>query len=179
MNNSEVDYEKLNQKESDILSGIQNQIAVFDNKSAILISVIGIIFAFSLNIFDVFNNIIISEIEEARIVWFYVFVFLYFLYFISAILSVCFAVMVIFPRGHNGKKVNVNYYGDIPNMSSDEFLVNLQAYASRTDLIYSQILINSNICVLKHKLLRTAIYLMVPFGTLLSAVIFGLVLMDF
>ena len=97
---------KSNTENKEILNGIYEQIGSFDSKAGILISVVSILLAISLSLIDVLVSIQKEKILPFSIV--------YGLFLISAIITIVFSVMVVFPRNTpkklKGKEVNVNYY---------------------------------------------------------------------
>lgn len=152
----------LKSEKKEILSGIYSQISSFDNKSGLLISVLGIVFGLSLDFFGIFSrcSFIHSENTFLKIVC-YIALGLYCTAFLFSI--ICF-VSVIIPRSHNGKRNNVNYYKDICSMTVKEFNDNCTNYCTNDDIIDYQIFANARICNKKHLFLKLGIYGLIPYG---------------
>lgn len=153
---------KFKNEKKEILNGIYSQISSFDNKSGLLISVLGIVFGLSLDFFEVFskcsfvccNNLLLKAICYIALV----------IYCIAFIFSIGCFVCVIIPRSHNGERNNVNYYKDICGMTLDEFNSNTNEYCESDSIIDYQIFANAHICNRKHLFLKLGIYGLVPYG---------------
>lgn len=153
--------EKIN-----ILNGIYSQISSFDNKSSILISVIGIVFAISLNFLFIFQTESFINSAISLKVWYYIFFFSFCLVSFSSILSF---VMVIIPRSDKRAKNSPNYYRNISCMSIEE--INNAIMEKNSDYLLNQIKINGDLCMKKHKWLMAGIYLLIPFAVTISILI--------
>lgn len=153
---------ELKNEKKEILNGIYSQISSFDNKSGLLISVLGIVFGLSLDFFEIFSKCSFVSCDS----WFlkaicYIALVIYCIAFIFSI--GCF-VCVITPRFHNGKRNNVNYYKDICGMTLDEFNSNIKEYCENDSIIDFQIFANACICNRKHLFLRLGICGLIPYG---------------
>ena len=153
--------EKIN-----ILNGIYSQISSFDNKSSILISVIGIVFAISLNFLSIFQMEQFINSNISLKVWYYIFFFLFCAVSFASILSF---VMVIIPRSDKRAKNSPNYYKNISNMSIDEISIAINEKSN--EYLLNQIKINADLCMKKHKWLMVGIYLLIPFSLTISVLI--------
>jgi len=149
-------------EKKEILNGIYAQIASFDNKAGLLISVLGIVFGLSLGFFEVFSKCSFLYLNNMsmKILCYIAFG----LYCLSFLFSICSFVLVIIPRSHKGQKNNINYYKDICTMTQDEFDHNFKDYCENDTIINNQIVANSRICNKKHLFLKMGIYGLIPFG---------------
>lgn len=144
---------------------IKEQIDKFDNKANILITIVGIIFAISLSMLDIFR-----EFEAITTSYILLLVFTA-LYFISLCLDMFFLIMVIYPRKKKNKdKKSISYYIDVSMMTDDEIL----AHFGNEDCIseIDQLKINANICTRKHKYLIKAIWTLIPLFVFVLAMFF-------
>lgn len=165
----ENEKEKFEDNE-DILRGVTNQIASFDTKAGILISVIGIIFALSLSLVDV------APLLKQNITNYRVFCVFFVLSLVSSIISIVFSLLVVIPRENKQQKVNVNYYRDLDEMSFDDFKKDKLAFMNDEEVMFNQIKTNANICNRKHRFLKLSIYSLIPLGTfLVTTVVLALV----
>lgn len=138
----------------ELLSDIKNQIAGFDNKASILLTVNGFILAFTTS----FTNLLgpykgIDALAYDTI--FYISIVAIIIYFISLLVSGGLFVSVIFPRKRqkNVLKSN-NYYIDIAKMKYEDYKKDEKDNRD----IDSQIWMNSKICSTKHRLLVIGSY---------------------
>ena len=102
MNDLKEKIEKVDSRNEikELLNGIYSQIASFDNKAAVLISIIGIVFALSFDALDIFKSItmMLADLKLWR-------EFNYIMlgvYCLSFVLSIIFFILVIIPRSHKG-----------------------------------------------------------------------------
>ena len=153
---------EIKNEKKEILNGIYSQISSFDNKSGLLISVLGIVFGLSLDFFGIFSKCSFVRCDSPLLkASCYIALVIYCIAFIFSI--GCF-VFVIIPRSHNGKRNNVNYYKDICSMTLDDFNSNIKKYCESNDIIDYQIFANARICNKKHVFLKLGIYGLVPYG---------------
>lgn len=162
--------EKIN-RDKELLDGITNQISSFDNKAGILISVVGILFAFSFSVLEVFTYVKSHNMFVCLSVFYCAFV-------VSTFVTIFLAVMVIVPRVNKLDKVNVNYYRDIVEMNYESFSVNRDNFFTKDDVLFSQIKMNSTICNRKHKFLLASLVSLIPLA-LLSFSLISIVIMCF
>ena len=156
-------------EEKEILDGVQSQISSFDNKASILLSVVGIIFALTLSILDVFH----SDYFQSKIIGFKV---CYIVFFISYIIVTIFLILclllVVYPRKNKNAQKYPNYFYDVNNMTKEELNDSIKNYKKDSSLILEQIKINSSICARKQKWLKFGIFLLIPFSFLMVLMIF-------
>lgn len=144
---------------------IKEQIDKFDNKANILITIVGIIFAISLGMLDIFRGFEAVTTSYILLLVFTV------LYFSSFCLEMIFLIMVIYPRKKKNKdKKSLSYYIDVSTMTNDEILSSFdnEDYISEID----QLKINANICTKKHKYLIKAIWTLIPLFVFVLAMFF-------
>lgn len=154
----------MNDNQKELLNGVQSQIASFDNKASILISVVGIIFALALSFLDVFHMDFFIAQSTCFKGWYY----LLFIAFIAVtVISILSFAMVILPRKHCTQTLYPNYYRDIVKMSSEDLEIAINKYAEEDTLVLGQLKINSEICNKKHKWLCAGIISMIPFVLIL------------
>jgi hypothetical protein len=152
-----------------LLAGVSSQIASFDNKAGILISVIGIVFALSLSLVDVVPLLKGNQTD------YIVFCVFFVLSLVSSITSIVFSLLVVIPRENKQKKINVNYYRDLDGMSFDDFRKDKLAFTDDEEVMFNQIKTNAHICNRKHHFLKLSIFSLIPLGIfLLTTVILAL-----
>lgn len=151
-------------RSKEILDGVTSQISSFDNKAGILISVVGILFAFSFSVLEVFSHVNNQNMFICLSVFYCGFV-------LSTFITISLAVMVIVPRVNKQDKINVNYYRDIVEMDYELFSKNRDNFFTKDDILFSQIKTNSVICNRKHKFLFASIISLVPLAVLSLALI--------
>lgn len=148
-----MNNEKSTIEENEILCNIKEQIAAFDNKANILITILGIIFALSFSAIDLF-------ISNTYCWWVYLF---FSLYLLSLIVSISLSLCVIIPRERKKSKHPFNksctYYGDLKDMSEEEF-----NNACVVETHFEQIKTNANIAWRKHKFIKATIKSLIPVG---------------
>ncbi len=149
------------EEKKEILNGIYNQISAFDNKAGLLISVVGIVFALSLDFLSLFNKSTFICCELYIKIICYILFAIYILSFVSVISCL---VLVIIPRENKDRTKSANYYKDIVNMSSDEYKKSLNDYINKDDTVVNQIIKNANICDRKHKWLKKGIVCLIPYA---------------
>lgn len=154
----------MNDDRKELLSGVQAQIASFDNKASILISVVGIIFALALSFLDVFHMDFFMAQSACFKTWYHI---LFFTFITTTVFSLLSFAMVILPRKHKAKTKYPNYYNDIVKMSSEELKIAITKYTEEDAMIIEQLKINSEICNKKHRWLFSGILLMIPFVLLI------------
>ncbi len=144
---------------------IKEQIDKFDSKANILIAIVGIIFAISLNILDIFQDLQFEPVTYILLLIFTV------LYFISFILEMIFLIMVIYPRRKkNQDKKALSYYLDVATMTDDELNSSFGSQYCYAEI--DQLKINAKICSLKHKFLVSAIWTLIPLFLFVFAMFF-------
>ena len=154
-----------------ILDGVQSQISAFDSKAGILISVIGIVFALSLSMLDVFPNLTNVTIQYV------VLAVTYGLSLLCELAAIFCSIMVVFPRSHKEiKPCNVNYYMDLSQMDYEAFKTAKSNFFSREETIFRQIETNAKIAKRKHYWLKASIICLIPLAiTLITSIIMALV----
>lgn len=153
------------EKATENIGIIKEQIDKFDNKANILIAMVGIVFAISLSILDVFR---VFETITASYILLLIFTSLY---FISFCLEMFFLIMVIYPRRKKNKdKRSLSYYIDVSSMTDEEIYmcIDSKEYSSEID----QLKINAKICTIKHKFLVNAIWTLIPLFLFVLAMFF-------
>lgn len=157
----------LSEKGSSALSSIQQQIEKFDNKANILISVIGIIFAISLSMLEVFSGI--KETDKCKYIWLLV---ISILYFASFAFEMIFLLAIIYPRKKKDKtKIAVGYYLDSANLTNDEIKQYLTIDNTENEIL-NQISTNAKICRRKHIFTKLAIWTLIPLFLFMFAMFF-------
>lgn len=158
--------EDKKEEKNNILNSIYAQISAFDNKASILISVIGIVFAISLNFLSIFQTESFTNSYISLKVWYYIF---FFTFCLTSFLSILSFVMVIIPRSDKRAQNSPNYYKNISSMSIEE--INNAIVGKENDYLIKQIKINGDLCMKKHKWLMAGIYLLIPFAISISILI--------
>ena len=147
--------ESLKEHKKLSLELVLNQIASFDNKASIIVSILGIVFALSFTVIEVIS----SKSDQIKPYIFSSFIF--FLIFVIAALT--FSVLVLFPRNRKGKLENksLTYYKDLKDITSDEYI---RLFKDNGDcgISIEQINQNARICSFKHSMLKISIMLMIP-----------------
>ena len=156
----------MNDNQKELLNEVQSQIASFDNKASILISVVGIIFALALSFLDVFHMDFFIEQSAFFRGWYYG---LFIAFIVATVFSILSFAMVILPRKHRAQAQFPNYYRDIVKMNSEDLKTAINKYVEEDALIIGQLKINSEICYKKHKWLCVGIISMIPFVLILIA----------
>ena len=155
----------MDEKNKELLDGIQSQIASFDNKASILLSIVGIVFALALSILNVFQ----SELYNAQSVSFQkAFLVLFILFIVASVLAIASFAWVIVPRKHHSKNKYPNYYADVCKMDDQELRTTVKEYFEKDTLILEQMKINSEICLKKHKLISLGYVFLFSFITLIT-----------
>ncbi|MCQ2799772.1 MAG: DUF5706 domain-containing protein [Bacilli bacterium] len=153
-----------NNKRSDLenlLEGIKNQISTFDQKAGTLIPTIGIIYALLIDIITLFSSDPFVQSESKWKLWAYVF---YFAMILFGVVSVTCFVAVIFPRKRQSdNEIHPDYYLDINELDKDDFDLKFSQFEKSEDVLEKQVLANANICSIKHTLLRSGIFALVPY----------------
>ena len=134
----------------------KNQIASFDNKASILLTVNGFILAFTTSftsLLDPYKGTN-AQAYDAR---FYISIIALVLYFVLLLVSGGLFVSVIFPRKRNKNVLQSNnYYIDIAKTKYEDYKKD-----DEDDLdITSQIWMNSKICSAKHRLIVVGSYIL-------------------
>ena len=154
-----------------ILDGVQSQISAFDSKAGILISVIGIVFALSLSMLDIFPNLINATTQYVTLA------ITYGLSLLCELFAIFCSIMVVFPRSHKeSKPCNVNYYMDLSLMDYEAFKIAKNNFFSREEAFFRQIETNAKIAKRKHRWLKASIICLIPLAiTLITSIIMALV----
>ena len=156
-------------EEKEILDEVQSQISSFDNKASILLSVVGIIFALTLSILDVFHS---SYFQSENMIFKVCYIIAFMSYIVvTAFLIIC-LLLVILPRKNKSTQKYPNYFNDINNMTKEELNNAIKNYKKDSTLILDQIKINSSICARKQKWLKVGILFLIPFIILMVLMIF-------
>lgn len=152
-------------KTNENIAIIKEQIDKFDNKANILITIVGIIFAISLSVLDIFR---VFKSITASYILLLIFTSLY---FISFGLEMIFLIMVIYPRQKKNKdKKSLSYYLDVSTMTDEEIRTCLESKDCSSEI--DQLKNNANICSRKHKLLVKAIWTLIPLFVFVIAMFF-------
>ena len=147
----------------DILNNILAQINSFDSKASILVTAVGVVFAL-ISSFLLDTSLPLLQ-NNASIVIVYKVLFLLF-FLVSLSIMFC-MIMVILPRRRKDDgKLYPNYYRDITKIKKEK----LDETIKKLDLD-GQIKINAIICVKKENWFRNVIKLLIPFATILIALI--------
>jgi hypothetical protein len=143
-------------------------IARFDEKASILFAVVGIVFGLSLNFLGLF-----SEIKDDNCLMKSMAIIFASCYFISFVIVIYFLIAVIYPRRKKGGAKNVIYYGDIVNMTNEEFEQGLQTLNKKSDneFVTNQIKVNSKICNRKHINFVRAVWSLIPMFVFVIALV--------
>lgn len=146
---------KINESKKISLEIILNQIISFDNKASTIISILGIVFALSFTVIE----LIITKSYNSKIV---IFVF-FFLFLLSVIISLLFAILTLFPRKRKGMKNNksLTYYDDLKRMTEREY-EELFCDSKNCTISFEQINQNAKICSYKHLMLKLSFFSMIP-----------------
>lgn len=140
----------------ELLNDIKNQIASFDNKANILLTVNGFILAFTTsftNLLDPYKGID-AQTYDVR---FYISVIALILYFVSLLVSGGLFVSVIFPRKRLKNVLpSNNYYIDIAKTKYEDYIKDEKDDRD----VDSQIWMNSKISSIKHHLIVTGSYIL-------------------
>ena len=150
---------------AEILDCIQCQISKFDNKANILLIVVGLIFAGSMQVFTVFSDLD-RILESEKFISLCVFGVAYLL---NSMLTIGLLVGVVYPRRkkYNKKDIDVNYYYDIHRYAQlkgkEKLSEKIDDYNHEDkDVMVSQIIINSSIAVKKHQFITASCISMIP-----------------
>lgn len=148
-------YENLKEQKKLSLELILNQIASFDNKASIIVSILGIVFALSFTVIEVVS----SKPNQIK-----PYIFSSFLFFlISIICALIFSVLVLLPKNRKGKlnQKSLTYYKDLKDITNDEYI---RLFKDNGDcgISIEQINQNARICSFKHLMLKISIILMIP-----------------
>lgn len=167
---------EIDEKLNNDLQMVQRQIEKFDSKANSLIAIVSFIFAMSLGMIDVFNQISLSAMTQKIFVKYVLLIIFSVLYFIFFILEIGFLISVIYPRKKTKSKINsLAYYLDVAQLTNKEIK---QQANKRNDLdtIIDQLKINSKICVKKHQRLVIAIWLLIPLFLFMFALFFTVII---
>lgn len=142
---------------------IQEQISKFDNKASILLTVVGIIFALSLGILDVFNQFPQDIMTPKQQIKYCILIGCSILYFLAFAVEIVFLILVVYPRKKKGGTISINYYLDIASLTDNQIINLLQINDDEELTAYvDQIKVNAEICKLKHRYLTFAIWFLIP-----------------
>lgn len=162
-------------KKKEIFEEIEVQINKMDNKAGLLISAVGIVFALSIDLLDIFSKKGFESMAKWRRITAYAFSILYVLSFIFSMLMF---ISSIFPRKNkkqkesNNEYLHVNYYYDLSELQKAEekdkrdgiFNEALSEEVKTLDNLTNQIFTNADICRKKHDKLFYGIIALVPFA---------------
>ena len=145
-----------------ILTDLKTQIVSFDQKSGILLSAVGIVYALLLDFFLVFSNDWFTKSESCAKQFAFVF---FFIMIGFGLLSIVFFVLTIFPRRRkkDGEK-HPNYYGDIVKMDENELTKKLTEFENDEKYLEKQIIANAKICEKKHVFIVLGIVSLIPYA---------------
>lgn len=163
-------------KKAEIFSEIEIQINKMDNKSGLLISAIGIVFALTIDLFSIFSQAGFLTAGKCYKVFCYLFSIMY---ISSFILSMAFFVLTIFPRKNkkqktiNEEKIHINYYYDLSELQRENsfnkekrnqiFNKKIEEELRSGENLTNQIFTNADICRRKHDNLNAGIKTLIPF----------------
>ncbi|MDE7083154.1 MAG: hypothetical protein K2O89_05555 [Clostridia bacterium] len=157
---------------NDNLKTIKEQITKFDEKANSLIAIIGIIFAISTCMLDVFDRILTAEQTPELHTKYILLVIFAVTYFLSFFLTITFLILVILPRKkkdyHN---ISLSYYMDVANLNKEE-IIKLINKDETIETIAEQLIVNSKICKRKHKFFVISIYSLIPLFISMAALFF-------
>lgn len=147
--------ESLKEQKKLSLELILNQIASFDNKASIIVSILGIVFALSFTVIEVISG----KSDQIK-----PYIFSSFLLFLVTITSaLTFSVLVLLPKNRKGNSdhKSLTYYKDLKDITSDEYI---KLFKDNDDcgISIEQINQNARICSFKHLMLKISIVLMIP-----------------
>jgi putative Ca2+/H+ antiporter (TMEM165/GDT1 family) len=148
-------FKELNEQKRRSLEILLAQIASFDNKASIIVSILGIVFALSFTVIETVS----TKVGDMKI-----YIFISFVLFLISIISflIC-AVLVLKPRKREKtpEHKSLTYYIDLENMSEEEYskLFELNDDGGTS---FEQLNENAKICHKKHKLLMGSIVCMIP-----------------
>lgn len=172
------DNKEKNNLKIKIYNDIENQIKKMDNKAGMLISVLGIIFALTMDLFAIYNIEKFNNFNLGSKVLCFIITGLYCL---SFVFSMFMFISVILPKTNkkqkklNNEDFHVNYYYDLSNMSR---LANKDKSVDRSKLfnealenevangqknLENQIFTNGDICRKKHDKIVLGIIGLIPF----------------
>ncbi len=176
-------------KKAEIFSEIEMQINKMDNKSGLLISAVGIVFALTIDLFGVFLQDGFSTACECYKVFCYLFSIMY---ISSFIISMVFFVLTIFPRKNkkqkviNEEKLHINYYYDLSELQRENsfdkekrnqiFNEKIEEELCSGENLTNQIFSNADICRRKHDNLNAGIKALIPFAISLIGLIILLII---
>lgn len=124
-----TDKERID-RDKEILDGVISQISSFDNKAGILISVVGILFAFSFSVLEIFTQVT----DHVKFIWLSV---IYCTFVLSSFTTIFLAVMVIVPRVNKNGKVNANYCRDLVEMNYPLFFSSRDNFFTKDDILFN------------------------------------------
>lgn len=176
-------------KKAEIFSEIEMEINKMDNKSGLLISAVGIVFALTIDLFSVFSQVGFST----ACVCYKVFCYLFSTMYISSfIISMVFFVLTIFPRKNkkqktiNEEKIHINYYYDLSELQRESsfnkekrnqiFNKKIEEELCSGENLTNQIFTNADICRRKHDNLNAGIKTLIPFAISLIGLIILLII---
>jgi hypothetical protein len=147
--------ENLKEQKTLSLELVLNQIASFDNKASIIVSILGIVFALSFTVIEVVS----SKSDQIKPYLFTSFL----LFLISTIAALTFSVLVLSPKNRKGNlnHKSLTYYKDLKDITHDEYM---KLFKENGDcgISIEQINQNARICSFKHLMLKISIVLMIP-----------------
>lgn len=159
------------------LLSIQEQINKFDNKANSLITIVGIVFALSLGILEVFNQFVGIELTGELLLKYHLLIIFSTLYFISFTVELVFLILVVYPRKKKEGQLSLTYYADVAGLSKEQIKELLQESEENSlAAIIDQISINAKICKQKHKFLVIAIWSLIPLFVFMFSVFFTTIL---
>ena len=176
-------------KKTEIFGEIEMQINKMDNKSGLLISAVGIVFALTIDLFSIFSQAGFLTAGKCYKVFCYFFAILY---VSSFIISMLFFVLTIFPRKNkkqkaiNEEKLHINYYYDLSELQRENsfdkvkrnqiFNKKVEEELCSGDNLTNQIFTNADICRRKHDNLNAGIKVLIPFAISLIGLIILLII---
>ena len=141
------------------LEKIQSQIASFDSKANVLISVVGIVFGLALSLLkNVHEQFFINQSCEYR-TWYIILIAVFVLFCGGAIL--CFA-LVIRPRKSKSRRGFPDYYETVRQMDKGSFRKLMKKYTEYDDMVNEEIINIARICYSKHWWLCAGMIVMIP-----------------
>lgn len=158
-----------------ILADIKSQISSFDQKSGILLSAIGIVYALLLDFSLVFSNewFINGEpfAKTTAIVFF-------FLMMGFGMLSIVLFILAIVPRRRKkDAEKHPNYYGDVARMNEKEFSKAMNSFERKDEILKKQIIVNAVICNKKHHLITAGIITLIPYALSIIGLLISIMIM--
>ena len=143
------------------INTIKEQIDKFDSKANILIAIVGIVFAVSLSMLEVFRQLTKNGLVGAVKIRYILLLVFTILYFISFAVEMAFLLLVIYPRKKKSSDFkSLSYYMDVDNMTDEELCKRINDDNEMPEI--DQLKVNAKICTQKHRFLVKSIWTLIP-----------------